>query len=457
VKGIGYILRTYFHLRPFVLGTMVLAACLLLIANFMVHNHERIAWCFFLYSLTAAAIMTGFHLRQALETSTADMLPHHRSRQLVTAGLILTVILIWPVLLVVLRGGPVLVTLAVFLLFACSGLASSFFSTRASGASLILGIPVIYWLLYDVSRLAGAFPGTSTIAGLELYASPFWPAYVIIASVLGLISFGIFFLKTSYSSFSDELNADYLQCLATQDWVGPLAVRRAEAAIVLLSRKYRDRPLSKFQLARLFQFSLFSPVYAARFYGVPIFLICLLFTYLSYQKSSSHGPTMNFFLPFAYFYLTAVLAVDFLSHKDRLPSIYLQSDLPSRKTFALTTVISYLLVTGKQMLGITLATTVIHLIFSWTTWTNFVPLCFIGLLLSLIQISISLLAGRWMKPSYGIAYILVNALAAIVITLFSRLYSSSWGIIAAMALLTGMLFWFAVRRWMGSGMEFVTN
>jgi xanthine/uracil permease len=164
---------------------------------------------------------------------------------------------------------------------------------------------------------------------------------------------------------------------------------------------------------------------------------------------------MNFYMPFAYYWMTAALASDFLSHQNRMPSIYLQSPLPCKNSFRKAVALSCLLIVGKHMLSTTVAMVVLHSIFRWTSWANFLPLCVMGVLLSLIQLSLSLLASpKIVKPAHSIGWLVLNMFCVFPLMLFAKFSSHLWASVAMTALMSGLLFWLAMHRWSITELDF---
>jgi len=453
MKAIAAILRSYLHRRVFVLMLILAAIYCLTAAIALVKQHPKAAWCFFLYVFAFMSAAAGFHLRQMAEGNAADLLPNYRQYQLVTAGTILAVFLIWPVLFTSLTGVSVWITLAAFLFFACLALWIAFF--LENGLIVFAGVVIIWWLAVDIYSLATHSPDVSRIGKLAGFVGVSWPIYVIAASALGLSIFAFYFL--SFAHFPEESRNDYKIALETQDWTDPAAVKLAAKTISRLAEKKAGS--SRYRLAHLYQFSLFSPIYTAPVYYVFFgsFIFCALITYLSFhQQTERDFPLMSFYLPFAYYWMTAALASDFLSHQNRMPFIYLQSPLSSINAFRTTVALSYLLTVGRHMLSTTMAMVVLHSLFPWTTWKHLFPLCVMGIILSVIQFSLSLLASRKIAtPARSMGWLIINMCSVFPLVLFAKFYSHIWMFVAMV--IGGLLFWLAMRRWSRTELDFVMN
>jgi hypothetical protein len=445
MKEIAAIFRSYFQ-RRFLLVIVLPSFFNFAIANaYLGTQHPQVAWTLFLYSVTSMAMAVGFNL---LEVNVVDLIPNHRKFQVITAGLMLALFVIWPAMLLVLWNGPVLTMLALYLFFACLALWILSFSLAANGLFAIIGIPAILWLLFG----GGRSPEASLLAQFGgRYLGSSWPVYVITASLLGFFYFGLRYMKATRVHSQGFSNSDYLECLKTQDSTDQLSARITSSAISHLAKA--NPKSSRFRLVRLFQFSLFSPMF-----GMYIFsgIFVLLATYLSF-----HGrvplPGMNFFLP-AYYFCPVTTAILFLSHRSRMPFIYLASNLPSRRSFLRATVLSYLLVVLKQTIFMTVGAILAHAVFPRTSWKDFPQLCILGLILSFIQVSFSLLTHQSIRSANALSWLIINVVIFAPIPLLAKLCSRAWVVsLVSAALFSGFLFWLAMRRWQKTELDFAAN
>jgi hypothetical protein len=452
MKPIAAILRSYLH-RRFILFILIPSVFNFIAAHALsIERGYPGSWGLFLFSLTGMAMVVGYHL---LETSTIDLLPKHRPYQLVTSGLLLALFLVWPTILMALRGGPVLVILAIYLFFACLSLWIVFHTFAAYGLVLILGFPTMIWLLSDQFQKGNLPPESTRIArfGIDHLGSS-WPIYMIVASLLGLFYFAHYYMRAARVDSPDESGNDYLECHKTQDSTDNLSSGIASNAISRLAGVNSVGKASFLRLVRLFQFSLFSPMFGMHFFSC---IFVLFATYLSF-----HGrvplPGMNIFLPMAYYFCPAAAAMTFLNHRNRMPFIYLSSCLPSRNSFLRATVLSYLLVVLKQTIFMTLTAVLAHAIFPWTSWTCFPQLCTLGFILSFIQVSFSLLASKRIKSANALSWLLINMVLIAPIPLFARLCSRTWTVsLVLTALFSGFLFWLAMRKWQKTELDFAAS
>jgi hypothetical protein len=456
MKAVGRILRSYFH-RRFILVLMISAGYLFIIANTLLFfNKTKIAWCFFLYTLAVLAAATGFHLRQALESSESDLLPNYRRSQLTAAGIILSIFSLWPMLLIILWGGPLSNSLAFYLFFICLALWVAFFSAGGTGWTAVLGLAAIIWAFRDLYKLVNASPEASRIARLGIYFGASWPVYAVLASLLGLLLFVFYFKRVSNTSLTNEWTSDYLQCLKTQDWMdNPLTLKLTEKTISRLSTIESGQKPSLYSLIRLFQFGLFSPMNTtSAYYGfLGGFIYCSLLTFFGLYIAMKES--MNFYLPFAYYWIAAMLAGDFLSHRNRIPAIYIQSRLPSRRSFVFVTILSYLLIVGKAMLSITASMIVLNIFFPFAAWAEFIRLCAMGIVSAFIQVFLSLSAGSKVKSA--IAWMIGSLFPTLFLALLIPLYTRHWYFIAGAAFFSGLLVWPAIRKWENLEFDFVVH
>ncbi|MBP1624552.1 MAG: hypothetical protein H6Q07_2572 [Acidobacteria bacterium] len=454
MKAIRRILQSYLHRRFFVLLLALAAVYCLAAATGLARQHPRAAWCFLLYGFAFAAATIGVHLRQMAEGNVAAMFPNYRGLLLTTAGLILAVLLIWPVALTGQMGVPLLITLGGFLSVACLVLWVSY--NLENGLVAVLGILGTWWLFIDIYRLAAPSGQVSTIGQLAPVFGSSWPAYLTLASALGLTAFARCFLSSRPSS---SLFRDcYRAALETGDWVDPASFRIVENSIQRLLERKRDPQPSPDRLAGMLQFGIFSPCYSANLYylfagGI---VISALFLYLaSHQEQHPGALMMNFYVLFAFYWVTTVVAANFFSHRNRMPAIYLWSNLPSRNSFARAAVLSYLLVVGKQVLSLTAALLLLNAIFPWTAWMRLVPLCLLGVALSILNVSFSLWASRIVSTStHIISWMLINMFSISPIVAFPGLISRPWTLVAVASPVVALLLWLALRRWEKTELDF---
>ena len=448
MKAVGRILRSYLHRRFFNLLLLLPALYCLVAAVALTREHPNSAWCFFLYTQVFVSAAAGVHLREMADGSVADLLPNHRKFQLMAASLLLCLCLVLPILFTDHLAFPIPVTLAGFLFFTSLALWIAF-SLESKGLIAWVGILVIWWLMVETYRLAGHSPETSRLAPLGSSLGSWWPFFMILPSAAGLLVFAHHYLS---ARFSHEPKNDYTAALQTQDWVDPVALKTAERAISRLTeKKERTSPVY------LLQFSLFSPAYCAglwyTFAGV--FIYAAIVTLLTSRQSSWDFPAMYFYLPFGYYWITAVVAADFLSHRNRMAAVYLQSNLPSRSSFTRTAVLIYLLVIAKQVLGISLAMIILNVFFPWASWPQFLTLCLVGFALSFIQVSLSLLSSSWLAtPARSIAWLIVNLFIVVPLMPLAKYHDQIWIVLTALVPLSGLLFLMAIRKWSGTELDF---
>jgi hypothetical protein len=106
-------------------------------------------------------------------------------------------------------------------------------------------------------------------------------------------------------------------------------------------------------------------------------------------------------------------------------------------------------------LAITLSMLILNILFSFASWAKFMQLCAMGIMLTFMQVSLSLFAGYKLKSSIG--WIVFSLLAIIFLPLLIPLYTRYWSFIAAVSVLTCMLFWLAMRKWSKTEFDFVVH
>jgi hypothetical protein len=441
MKAVLLVLKSYLDRRA-VVAFIAGSAFFLALSGIFNHLKEPItAWFLLLCAAATMAAATGLHLRQSLITCEVDLLRHYRKCHLIAAAVIWLIFIICPVILTALKGGPALTTLAAFLIFECLLTWTLFFCFSGMGIPTVIGITAIAWALSDLFKLT-AKGNISHLARWTGIIGPNWALYTVVASAVGFLIFAIYYLRASCARLADESANDYWQCYATQDHVDRQSMKTAGYVASRLSRKkpLNESPFS-YRYIRLIQIGLFSPgslvtssngFFAAIFLGASLAFWAHLFEGM-----------IRFMLPYGYFVISGMIAGDFLSHRNRLPVVYLQSRL-SRKLFLRATVKSLILILIRGLLGFTLTMTVINRLFPLAAWTIFFQLCLAGIAVGILVTSLALLTIDRVKSNGGKGLILFFNIIALL--LISPLFYH-WLFIAAVAIIGVYLFMPAIRRW----------
>jgi hypothetical protein len=390
IKAIGYILLSYFQQNFLnIMGTVV-AVILLLVASIAslvnpeaavekivpIRNYFLVALLFILY-------VSAMQIKGLIKSNATALFPHYRQYLLMAFGLVLAVFLVWPVVIMGILGVPVLPSLAMFLFVSCLMLGGLFFL----GDNLIT-LGAMIWLGKLVHEMLG-FKSKVKIFGdfsdFSLWgAKSIFPLLVTVFSGIVLCLIARFLLKapTDFSSKKTDISNPYAK---DYDRVNTLTAAIAKRDMALLLKNSHDKKGSLFHIARLRQPGLFSPAYAfltQSLVGIPL-LIFYLGTVFYVLLGIKFDLMIIPFLLLIYYMIAAMITTDFLQHRQRLPLIWMQAQLNSRKAFAKATILTYVMVVVKQHLAVSLGMLIIPVFFPVVSLLSFLPLITLGFLVLL--------------------------------------------------------------------------
>jgi hypothetical protein len=390
IKAIGYILLSYFQQNFLnIMGTVV-AVILLLVASIAslvnpeaavekivpIRNYFLVALLFILY-------VSAMQIKGLIKSNATALFPHYRQYLLMAFGLVLAVFLVWPVVIMGILGVPVLPSLAMFLFVSCLMLGGLFFL----GDNLIT-LGAMIWLGKLVHEMLG-FKSKVKIFGdfsdFSLWgAKSIFPLLVTVFSGIVLCLIARFLLKapTDFSSKKTDISNPYAK---DYDRVNTLTAAIAKRDMALLLKNSHDKKGSLFHIARLLQPGLFSPAYAfltQSLVGIPL-LIFYLGTVFYVLLGIKFDLMIIPFLLLIYYMIAAMITTDFLQHRQRLPLIWMQAQLNSRKAFAKATILTYVMVVVKQHLAVSLGMLIIPVFFPVVSLLSFLPLITLGFLVLL--------------------------------------------------------------------------
>ena len=433
MKAIGAILRVWFSRRGTILGFILPMLYLLIPAGLSHRVDSKMSWWFLLYAFFIWAAMTGFHLRQIVVASTADLIPKYHSRQLMAAGFVLTAFLIWPALFSSNFGISLFSTLAAYAVFGCLFLWIGFFLENVF--IFVFGNVAAAFLIVDSMKFSEYQSEFSLIEQAGDFIGIHWPVYAIVVSAIGYLVFLLYYRQVSSACSLSKFR--FLKMKPDSgDWCDPLAAGSAAKVISSFSENKTGRKMSLYRWSRLFQFGLFSPTNGVLSMGISVivfFLVMTGMTAMSFHLFSRNLNTaMNVLLPSTYFWITFPIAMDFLSHRNRIPAVYLYAPVPSREYFMRAVFLSLLLRFGQFMIILVVSTVIVHAVFPWTSWTHFPQLCAMGTVFGFIQIAATLLAyEKIQSPWFGAVWLLGIISLAVLLIPIAGLYSHSWTLILA--------------------------
>ena len=371
-------------------------------------------------------------------------------------GIVLTAFLIWPVLFSGYCGVSHFSALAGYAITGCLFLWIGFFMDN--GLIFALGTLTGGFLIFDSLKIFKDQSKFSLIEQAGDFIGNHWPVYAIVVSTLGFLAFVLYYRQVSSACFSNKLNIFRMKS-DSGDYSDSLAARSAAKVITSFFENKSARRMSMLRCSRLFQFGLFSPIYPIFFNwtgAVIYFLIMTGMTALSFHVIAGDlNLLLNVMLPSTDYWITFTITMDFLSHRNRMPAIYLYAPVSSREIFIRTVFLSLLRVFGQIMLILTLMAVIVHAAFPWTSWTHFPQLCAMGIVFGFIQIAITLLASEKIQsPWVGAVWLLGNFLLSILLIPIAALFSHSWTLILACIPVDLILFRLALSHWKKIELEF---
>ena len=398
--------------------------------------------------------VTSIHLKRMVQSNAADLLPNYRRYQLIAAGFVLACFLIWPVILTYYFGGPVLITLAIYLFSICIFL-WDFFYWVDNRLFSFLGILITLLLLIDIYRFVGSSPKFSLITYLGNMIGSALSIYAIVFSLFGLFLFAFLYLKLSNTYLTNESDSSWLSSNAF-DRTGAFTMKIVGKAISRASQIKDTQKSSGYRLIPLFQFGLFQPGLAANTLFI-YFSIAMVLIITYWTTGILTVREWDYFLLALFYLCSLTLTIDFLQHRNNIATLYLQSDLSSRNSFIHIIAISYLWGIFKQIAVFALLLIFLQRVFHFTTWADLFQILAMGFTINLVYISISLLFSSKVKSEKCIGYGVINIIImifALPLTIFG-LAIYSWIFVAACAFISSLLFGLAMRQFAKTEMDFI--
>ncbi len=414
--------------------------------------------------------IAAMHLKNMIKNNAAALLPHYRRSQLIATGLILALFIFVPVLIRGIQGIPILAPAAMFL-FTAGLILWGIFNFGEN----VLVIAGILWTGKLAHELLGFKAKVMFFDSLNRFSpggsDTVFPIFIILLSCTLLFLFARYVMAIPHKETWDSTRHRTNPYTKEYDRVGPL-LGRLTGRIMGKRQKGMtgEGKRSRFQLARVFQSALFSPG-VTYFPGTVLFLLVVLFYLFSFFYILGGGFEGGMlkqrvvpFLIMIYYISAALLTTDFLQHRHRLPALWLQAQLDSRKTFTGVTILTYLMVAGKQFLGISIYFLLMPVVIPGITYSMVLAMITAGFCIDLVLLSLALLfsdqvVSRECK-GWTVSLIVIGVLP-IFIFLGSLIKNSLkyleayWYFLFIFGLTALFLFWRAYKKWMNTKMDFV--
>ncbi len=226
---------------------------------------------------------------------------------------------------------------------------------------------------------------------------------------------------------------------------------------------------SLFQLARVFQPVLFSPG-VTYFPGVTLSFLLVLFYLFSFfyifwggLENELFKNSVVPFLVFIYYISAGMLTTDLLQHRHRLSVLWLQAQLPSRKTFTGVTMLTYLMVSGKHFLAISFYFLLMPVVIPGVTYPMVMPMIAAGFCFYLVLLSLALLFSNRVvsRECKGWMLSVIFLFLLVLIIIFGGPLTNSlkhleayWYVIMIVGVTALFLNWRAYKKWNNTEMDF---
>ena len=474
MRSIRYILLSYFQKHVIELSIIFISIGLFIIGNiktFETQNvilyHQQDAWNIFLAALCFISGIIGLHLRININSSNSSMLPNFRRRQMMAAGIILFVFLLWPTIITNYYGFPIFTSLAM-MLFSVMLMVWLFFSGK------ILLILLFFPLWVACFELLGLQTGTrwfSWLPDLSGFTSNWiFPVSIIIISVISLLTFTIYYFRVSTNNlprfrfeeypFEEAMNYDIQP--RKQGRFSKYYHRISYNSLLKLVQKNKEFGGSVYSESRLIQYGLFGPNFIINIVWIaaPI-LWMLFFSYVNYYMEPIHP---GIILPiWFYIYLTGIinLVSNFFRSTAILPELQIKSGLGSRKKFAKSVIISYLKMGFRYWLLISISLLITPFIIPDVTYIMLPQLFVFGLIVFIFEIALSVLIPHRSSGILIISHVIVSASFLLMIIPMrvdlSFLFDNStslWIILGWSSLISLIFFYTAYTRWIHKELNF---
>jgi hypothetical protein len=464
MRSVRYILLSYFQ-HHFMVNVLLVMAILGFFAGQInslrpaeTYGFDDKGWAMLFLSLIVISAVMGGHLKRMLRSNTCELWPLYRRRQLQTAGLLLIVFGLWPLVLSLLRGYPVGPMLVIFL-FSVTLVLGLIFRWDENVVVFI----ILFWgvrLVYEVMGMPverSFFPAiTAWVQSL-----PPWPLALglSLACLTALVYYGRYYLRVSpHDLFANgtDTTDPYTR---EHDRVGPVTERIIRWRLYAWLRRSRGQNHRRGFLRGMYQLGMFSPVNVLEGYLV---IGILMFGYLYTLRLLMYGPLDRLSndagpaLACLGHIFVCMLSVDFLQHRDRLEGLWLRSALPSRRQFMSAVAAAYMMVNIRNTLLFCMACVPLPLIASFLTYTDVLRLFGLNILAAILCQAATLAFSHQILSAdargWVVASVLLSILAMVMYgQVWRQLNGTVFLVSAAVCLMLLALAW---RRWEGSELAF---
>ena len=459
MKSIRYILLSYFQQHFFGSLLTVIGILIWLVANYqLLANHAPKSFLGFFFALLCMTLIMGQHLKRLIKSNSSALLPHYRRDQLIAVAIILPFFVIWPAIILGFFSYPVLRMLALYLFTS----AIILWFTFRYGENLLV-LLVLVWLI----RFNYELVDLPLQLNLSAFFLDFWPFNYpnLMASLFILISIYIYvhfiknFNRVSILEFENADGDESDPWAKDYDRATRFTKRMAQKMLKPVINIPPNITQRLMHLARSFQFALFSPGFVVYYNAFMLVVVLLYMGSILLILYSEIGKNPRYIIPIlflVYQFAASFLSTDFLQHRGRLPFLWLNSQVPTKKSFSKSVVFSYLLVAWKQYVVISLLYTVLLMLLSYSDLSGFIFLYTFGAFVFTVIPLLSLLLSNLVTSPDAKGWMIFNMIMAfIVVLILFRIWHLLSYIHLSIALgICLVLMWAVIRKWEHIEMDF---
>jgi hypothetical protein len=422
-------------------------------------------WHMFIFVLIFVTPVTARQLKSLINSDTGKIIPNFRRKNLIAFGIFNIPLILWPVIIAGFLGFSILDHFA--MMFITAGLMTMLiFRTKIEGFSIFFSlVPLLLFyefLGFDSSiDFIGSFSEYTGFESNILLSVPL----IAISAVLTLDFLFKYFRVSANDIMEFRLvSADpYVQSF---DNANIMTLYIVERKLSNLFNRIKSGKIHIYNFVKLFQYSLFEPestTIAGPFTAIILGLGFTAGIIINHTIAKTYD--IQFYLApvfFMFYQADAImLGMEFLQHRTRLPSIWLKSNIKTRKEFTGITILTFIIVAAKRWLKMSMALLILMWMISALSVFSAVLLFLTGLFVYISLAALSLIFSEKVKShncwGWNFANVImiwpvlgINILAgnAIYITDFSLIY------VFVIACITGILLWNAFKKFEETEMDF---
>jgi hypothetical protein len=476
-KTFGIILESYFRVHIFAslaIGMSIILLCIALILC-SAQPELLLKWgnpqlVLSLGALFFVSLITGYNLRRMVMSNAGALYPYYRRKQLTVMLVIMSVFALLPALVISISGFPPLKTLALFTFIPALLLWGGF--TFGESGLVVIGTVWLGKTLWDMLGIPSKFVLLPSLFDVNIFGSAAVPALLVsLGSMAAIYRFCRFFLKVPNFKLPlrhRNVTSAYTVNYDRTNWLSDMMTSWSMGR--LLKGVKSGKRISLYSSVRLIRPALFSPITTfvsqTLLYSTLSLLVLGGGVYLYFNLFYADKPVTwqdyAVFLIYIYHLTGGFASLDFLQHRHRLPVLWVQLPLPSRRHFAWATALSYVTVMVVQALVISALMLVLPMIFGGLPVMRTLVITAAGCVLMLLYSAFTLMWSNNYNSSDGREYMIRMILIGsyvllIILAAFRRSLDNTpgaWYVLLGLALAALILVGQAFRKWRNTEMNF---